>query len=97
MNRFLTSATAMALGLALCGLANADGRNGQRIDRERFERGRNAECGRDDLRYFDRWRLQLDRDELRYFDDWRLDFAPEDLRYYENWQINHYCFHHGYR
>ena len=93
MNRFLRSATAVALGLGLCGTAKADGRTDQRVDQERLERDPNAD---DAWRYLDPWRLPFERDDLRYFDHWWLD--RDDLRHFEHfdyWRVNHYGLHHG--
>ena len=68
MNRILTSVTAMPLGLALCGTAQADARNDYRFDR--FERDRNADRDLDDPRHFDDCRffplaLFIDRERVR--------------------------------
>jgi hypothetical protein len=101
VNRFLTHATAMALGLALCGIAKADGRTGH----EGFERDRTADCDRDalrlpfywdgdalrlpfywdGLRYFDSWRLPLYWDGLHYFDHRWFDYYWDDLRHFDDY------------
>ncbi len=95
MNRFLTNATVMALVLALCGIAKADGRTGH----EGFERDRKADCDRgalqlpfdwDGKRYFDPWRFPFDWDGLRYFDPWRLPFYWDGLRYFHHRWLDFY-------
>jgi hypothetical protein len=103
VNRFLTHATVMALGLALCGIAKADGPTGH----EGFECDRNADCDRDalrlplywdGLRYFDPWRLPLYWDGLRHFDNRWFDYHWDDLRHFDDyWWVNHCCFHDGHR
>jgi hypothetical protein len=103
MNRLLTHATAMALVLALCGIAKADGRTGH----EGFERDRNGNCDRgalqlpfdwDGWRYFDPWRFPFDWDGWRYFDHRWLDFYWDDLRHFDDYRwVNHYCVQDGHR
>lgn len=98
------SATAMLLGLALWGIAKADGPHDYRFDKHRFEGNCNTNADQDFLQYFDRWQWQSDRndlpldwDEFHYFDHWWFDFAPDDLRLFHYWRVKHYCFHHGHR
>jgi hypothetical protein len=75
MNRFLAGATAIGLTLSLGGIAEADFRNGQRVDDERLDRAPDA-CGdRDALGVYDPWKLDFDPDDRRYF----------DLRYFDYW------------
>jgi hypothetical protein len=97
MNRFLTSATAMVLGLALSGIANADGRNDQRSNHERFECDRTADCNRGSLRYFDAWRLESYWDALRYLHQWWFGRDFDDLRHFDHFDRgNYYCFDDGH-
>jgi len=86
MNRFLTGATATALGLALCGTAQADGRHGHVSD----ERNPNPDCDSDGLRYLGPWRAPLDWNDWQYFDHWWVD--PNDLRHFESWRADQHCF-----
>jgi hypothetical protein len=97
MNRFLTSATAMVLGLAVCGIAKADGRNDQRFNQEGFERDRTAECNRGSLRYFDAWRLESYWDALRYVHQWWFGRDFDDLRHFDDFDRGYYyCSDHGH-
>ena len=88
MNRFLTSATAMTLGLASCGNSMADDRT-KRPDPYALQR--TTECERDMRDYFRSW-FQYDAEALQYFDDWWI--GPDDLRHFDYGQAD-YCLHHS--
>jgi hypothetical protein len=97
MNRLLTGALGMALGLTQCGTATADSRHRQRCAYDRSAGDRHGECDPDGLPYCDPWRPHLDRHDWRDFDYWWFDPNPNDLRHFDYWRVNQYCLHQGQR
>ena len=101
MKRFLINATAIALGLAIWGLAKADDRNGYCSDDRRLDCHRGEflrfdpwrfDFDRDEIRRLDPWRFEFDWDDYRRLEPWRFDFDRDDLRYFDD-DINHFCVH----
>jgi hypothetical protein len=99
MNRFLTMATAIALGLSSCGIAKGGGRT-ELCGYERFEPNRPSNGARD-LCHVNYWGWRFDWDELRYVYPWWFDLYgdhynpwwsdPNDLRYFDYWQVERIC------
>jgi hypothetical protein len=87
MNRFLTMATAIALGLSSCGIAMAGGQT-ELCGYEPLEPNRPSNGARD-MCHVNRWGWRLDGDELRYVYPWWSD--PHDLRYFDYWQDENIC------
>ena len=90
MNRTLVSltvATALTLGVTLCGTAKANIGDGHRFDHERFSHVLSTQFGRDALRPLDpRW-FGFDHDEFRPAQPWWLRSDGDDLRYFEHRQF----------
>jgi hypothetical protein len=87
MNRLLTFATALALGLTLCGTAKANIGDRHRFDHDRFNRAHPVQIDREVLRFLDpRW-FDFDHDEFRRSHPWLFQFNGDDLRYFEHHQF----------
>jgi hypothetical protein len=96
MKRFLIIVMAVALVLAIGGMAKANDRNGYCFDGRRCDRDREDsrrldplrfDFYRNDFRRLDRWWFDFDRDEFRRLDPWRFEFYRDDLRYFDPWKV----------
>ena len=81
MKRFLMNAMAVALGLAIWGLARGDQRNSQCFDLEGLARCRFVDVERVHTPRFDHRQFKFDGKEFK-FDEDDLRFAPFDYRSY---------------
>jgi hypothetical protein len=96
MNRFLSAAVAITLGLSSCGIARVEGCT-EFVEQVQFEPNRTATADRA-LSYANRWGAPSGWDALRDFGPWWLDlddlhshpwwFDPNDLRHFDDCQDN---------
>jgi hypothetical protein len=84
MIRILTIATALALGLTVCGTAKANIGNGHRFDHERIDLAHSAQFNRDGFGSIDPWWFDIDGDEFGYSHPSWLGFDGNDLRYFQH-------------